>query len=544
MRAAELNLGELVSFEEGLVSLHGRRLILHDIHAMAQLRRDLVEALGLEHTRRLLARFGFFWGKADAAAMKRILPWESPTEWLRAGPRLQGLQGVGESEFTLLDLEPGGRVRLECTIKNSVEAEEQVIELGPSPEAGCWIVLGYVSGYASYCLGQPVYFQERTCRGRGDSVCSAVGMDRGSWGDQAEQIERRYQVEDIQRKIESLTTTLRKNMLDLARQRKRLRELESRTMPGLAETCSKQFQQVLSVARRVARFDTSVLITGESGVGKEVVARLIHESSDRRDQRFVAVSCSALPASLLESELFGHKAGSFTGATRDRMGLFEEAAGGTLLLDEVGEIKPELQVELLRVLQDKKIRRVGENRNRKIDVRVLAATNRNLQEDVRSGRFRDDLFYRLRVVEIHLPPLRERPEDIIPLARFFAERLRNKLKLGRLTLDPSNLPILESYPWPGNVRELENALERATVMSEDGWIRPEHLPPDVLDQQRASAGSGTGASRSLEAVERDHVLAVLESTGGNRTRAAQILGISPTTLWRKLKAWSPDPTTA
>jgi transcriptional regulator with PAS, ATPase and Fis domain len=277
--------------------------------------------------------------------------------------------------------------------------------------------------------------------------------------------------------------------------------------------------------------DVSVLITGESGVGKEVVARFIHAHSPRQGHPFVTINCGALPETLLESELFGHRAGSFTDAVRDRSGMFEEAEGGTILLDEIGDMSPALQVKLLRVLQDKQVRRVGENQSRRVDTRVIAATNRRLDDEVNDGNFRDDLFYRLRVVEVHIPPLRERPEDILPLARLFTQRIAGRLKLKRLQLHTSCIPALEDYDWPGNVRELENALERAAVMSDDGWIRAEQLPATVRDvAARSSVGLG-----SLRDIEREHVRRVLTATNGNKTQAARILGISNTTLWRKIK---------
>ena len=283
-----------------------------------------------------------------------------------------------------------------------------------------------------------------------------------------------------------------------------------------------------------------MLITGESGVGKEVVARFIHEHSPRSRKPFVAINCGALPETLLESELFGHKAGSFTGAIRDRAGLFEQAVGGTLLLDEIGDVTPALQITLLRVLQDKTIRRVGDDQFRNVDVRIIAATNRKLDQEVRDERFRDDLFYRLRVVEIHLPPLRERVVDILPLARFFIERLRKRFSLRRLAIEPACLRFLETYPWPGNVRELENALERAAVMTDDGWIRVEHLPPNMVEDDVFAGGSATSLTRTLAETERDYVLAVLKTADGNKTRAAKILGIGNTTLWRKLKEWGTE----
>jgi DNA-binding NtrC family response regulator/predicted hydrocarbon binding protein len=539
VRSEDIRLEELIHFSDGSINLHGRRLVFHDVHALAQLRKDLVDTIGMDQTRRIFSRFGYYWGEDDASVVNRVYQWEDVSEWLRAGPRLQELQGVARVEVKSLDLGADGRCRMEVVWHDSVEAEEHLIELGVSPEAGCWILQGYASGYASFCLGRQVYFAETTCRARGDNACRAIGMDKESWGDEADALVKNYKVDDIKGKIEELTIALRKRTLELVRQQKRLRQTDSPApgAPALPEIRSKSFRQVLDVGKRVARFDSSVLITGESGVGKEIVARFVHENSTRNRAPFVAVDCGALPESLLESELFGHKSGSFTGAVRDREGLFEQAERGTIFLDEIGDVSPALQTKLLRVIQEKQIRRVGENRVRDVDTRIIAATNRELDREVREGRFREDLFYRLRVVEIHIPPLRERTEDILPLARYFTERLARRMKLERLSLDAACLPVLERYAWPGNVRELENAIERAAVMCDDGRIRAEHLPPSIAEPEKLTARESSATSRTLVEVERDYVIAVLKACGGNRTRAAKTLGIGATTLWRKLKDW-------
>jgi transcriptional regulator with PAS, ATPase and Fis domain len=294
-------------------------------------------------------------------------------------------------------------------------------------------------------------------------------------------------------------------------------------------------EEVVSLAERVARFDSSVLVTGETGVGKEVLARHMHSVSPRARGPLLAVNCGALPETLLESELFGHKKGSFTGAVADRTGLFEQAAGGVIFLDEIGDISPAMQLKILRVLQEREIMRVGESRPRKVDTRVVAATNRDLDEAVASGRFRDDLLYRLRVVEIEVPPLRERVEDILPLARHIVERLSKRLGLPGLHLDSTVVDVLLSYPWPGNVRELENAIERAAILSKEGRVVPENLPPVVVHGGSPGTFTTGPISRTLAQVEMEYIHAVLKATGGNRTRAAGILGIGLTTLWRKLK---------
>jgi transcriptional regulator with PAS, ATPase and Fis domain len=422
----------------------------------------------------------------------------------------------------------------------SGEAEEHLDELGPADQPVCWMLCGYASGYASFCLDREVLFVEQTCLARGDDLCQAVGKDRESWGPEIEVHLPYFQTADIHPKIVELTESLKRQGRELERHKRKLIELGARVANGIAEFRSKSYQQVLDLAERVARFDSSVLITGESGVGKEVVARFIHDRSERADEQFVAINCGALPESLLESELFGHKAGSFTDAVRDRKGLFEQASRGTLFLDEIGEVSAALQVKLLRVLQEREVRRVGENTPRPIDVRIMAASKQNLETAVSEGRFRDDLYYRLRVVEICVPPLRKRPEDILPLARFVVRRLSRRLGIPNLTLDAACLDILQRYPWPGNVRELENALERAAVMSEDARIRPAGLPPDVINLSAVDATTADSPTRTLKEVETRHIRTVLEYTGNNRTRAAKILGIGDTTLWRKLKALERD----
>ena len=247
----------------------------------------------------------------------------------------------------------------------------------------------------------------------------------------------------------TLARKLREQNARLAKQRQKLRLLEGTQSVGFVEVHSASFRRVVELAARVAPYDTSVLITGESGTGKEVLARYIHANSHRAKGPFVGVNCAALPETLLESELFGHKAGAFTGAIKDRVGLFEEAQKGTIFLDEIGDISPAMQMKLLRVLQEREIRRVGESATRKVDVRVIAATNQNLAEAIREGRFREDLYYRLRVIEIEVPPLRARKEDILHLARHFSRQFARKLKIPNLRLDSTCVDYLQAYSLAG-----------------------------------------------------------------------------------------------
>jgi transcriptional regulator with PAS, ATPase and Fis domain len=298
---------------------------------------------------------------------------------------------------------------------------------------------------------------------------------------------------------------------------------------------SPAMRQLVELARRVARVGSTVLITGESGTGKERVAGLVHQASARAPGPFIAVNCGAITETLLESELFGHVRGAFTGALQERPGLFEAANGGTLLLDEVGEVSPAMQVKLLRVLQEREIRRVGESASRAIDVRVIAATNRDLTREVAEGRFRLDLYYRLHVVELTVPPLRLRREDILPLARILLAEAAARLARPVSDLSSRCADKLLRYPWPGNVRELENAMERAVALAQGGLADLDDLPWEV--RQAARAPLAGGPVQPLEAVEKEYILAVLDLNAGNQARTAEQLGIGSATLYRKLKRY-------
>ena len=301
---------------------------------------------------------------------------------------------------------------------------------------------------------------------------------------------------------------------------------------------SRSWLDVLRLAETVAPTESTVLIQGESGTGKEVVARYIHELSARSDHTFASINCGALPESLLESELFGHVKGSFTGAIKDKSGLFTAAAKGTFFLDEIGETTPATQVKLLRVLQHREVIPVGATDPQPIDVRLIAATNRELEEEIRRGAFRTDLFYRLNVIALHLPTLRQRAEDIPLLATHFLMRIAELRQEAPKELSKSALDALSSYSWPGNVRELENALERAVILTPGDEIAPSALPERVT--QRVSeplVAERAPTNPTLESIERAYIMWVLQSESGNKSRAAEVLGIDPSTLYRKLSRY-------
>ncbi len=329
---------------------------------------------------------------------------------------------------------------------------------------------------------------------------------------------------------------------DTAKERDTLKKVVKRsTNPENIIGTSAKMDEVYHLLRKVADTDSTILIVGESGTGKELVARALHYNSSRQHQPFVAINCSALPENLLESELFGHKKGSFTGATSDKAGLFEEAEKGTIFLDEVNSMALPLQTKLLRVLQERQLRRVGDTKTVAINVRVLGATNETLLEKVKDGKFREDLYYRLAVIPIELPALRERTEDIPLLVQHFLKKTGQN-GTEAVKIEPKALEVLQGYRWPGNVRELENAIERACALCDDHLIRVSDLPPHVVKQAggpiEVSGGSmpiGTKLDDFIRDTEKRFIDETIKHNGGNREKAAKVLGISMATLYRKLE---------
>lgn len=318
------------------------------------------------------------------------------------------------------------------------------------------------------------------------------------------------------------------------REQARLRR-EMPTAPARLIGASRPMQQLFKLMSRAARNTSTVLITGESGTGKELVARSIHEMSERQGQ-FVPVNCAAIPVELIEAELFGHTGQAFTGAKQARAGLFEAADGGTIFLDEIGELPLAMQPKLLRVLQEGTVRRVGADHERAVNVRVVAATNRDLEKEVREGRFREDLYWRLNVIHLHLPPLRERPFDIPLLVEHFLNKLAESSGQPALSVAPETLAVLTAYSWPGNARELENAIERAAAMTEGACLMPEDLPERVRSSGQTQSLIARARERrwTVYELEREYIVETLRFTSGNKSRAAELLGFDRRTLHRKL----------
>ena len=539
MRADDLDHKELLELdpEGGVIRFAGQRALLLDAVAMGLLRKYLVENFGLTAARTVLTQFGFAHGWRMAEAMQAEFKWNSDDDWQRAGTRIHALEGLFRVEAD----SKGPLSKEGVTLLASYEAEQHLLHFGRSDVPVCWTICGLTSGYVSRSSGKEIYVLEDRCLGKGDAACHLIGRTRDEWGDErAEELrffEAKRLAEHLDVSLHRVTETLKATERKLRDHRRAL----VRVARGVDEPLgivakSATMRQVVDLARRVAKVDSTVLITGESGSGKERIARLVHDESTRAAGAFIAVNCGAITETLLESELFGHARGAFTGATSDRPGLFEAANGGTLLLDEVGEVSPGMQVKLLRALQEREIRRVGENRNRRVDVRILAATNRDLAHGVAGGAFRQDLYYRLKVVELHVPPLRERRDDVLPLARVLLADAALRMKRKISSLAPGAADQLLRYEWPGNVRELENAMERAVALARGSRVELEDLPEEIR-QAFPMPVATRGTVRPLDEVEKEYILAALDVNGGNQTHTAAQLHIGAATLYRKLKSY-------
>ena len=531
MRLDDLDLRDLLEFDPqgGVMKFAGDRALIFDAVALGLLRSTLIELVGVDAARCILTRFGYAHGRRTAMTMKDAIPWDSETEWRIAGGRLHKLQGLVVPVPATSSLVPPPTPFVENVWHDSFEAEQHLMHLGRSDEPVCWTLCGFASGYLGYANQREIFCVEVRCRGRGDATCHMVGRSRDEWGSEHSEQLSYFEMSSLDSALEEVTRKLKHTERQLRSHKQRLASYRADPDP---DARSPAMRKVLEFVERVAKVDSTVLVSGESGVGKERIARMIHGQSARAPHPLVAINCGALPETLLDSELFGHARGAFTGATHDRPGLFEEASGGTLFLDEIGEVTPALQVKLLRALQEREVRRLGENKHRPVDVRVIAATNRTLADEVQAGRFRQDLYYRLRVIELVVPPLRERREDILPLARTLlavtAQRTRSKVT----SFTPAAAEQLQRYSWPGNVRELENAIERAVVLASRTRIDVDDLPSEISSS--VASAYHPGDARTLANIERDYILAVLAAHGGNRARAATELAISPATLYRKL----------
>lgn len=521
--------------DQGRIHLSRGRFLLQSAVGMQILRREVVAALG-DRARGLLFRHGYAEGYFDAlcqAERVRALPL---AERFRYGADMHRLQGLVSVEVLRAESD-GHAVHIEATLSDGWEAEDHVRAWGPSPSPVCWSMTGYASGFASGASELDVLFRELECVATGAPRCRIVGHTAAEWADPALLQEACGGLD--QRTLEAVRAEVR-SLVDAAP------ICEPPAVSGLLElggagnalarrhsfvVRSRRISELLARAERVAPTDMNVLVQGESGTGKEFFAHFLHERSPRAAEPFVVVNCAALGEHLLESELFGHAKGAFTGAIREKVGLFEAAGRGTLFLDEIGELTPAMQAKLLRALENREIRRVGGERSIRVAARVVAATHRDLRRSVEEGRFREDLWFRIGAFVLEVPPLRDRPEDVAPLAHLFLHDTAARLDKPVHSIAADAMTRLLRHGWPGNVRELRHAVEQATLLAAGPVITAADLP--------ASVGAAPPRPEPGCLDVREHERALIEEAlrrfGGNRTRAAEALRMSPVTLWRKLK---------
>ena len=450
------------STSDGRIWLDEQRMLLVHAKALGSLRREMIETLGMDVTRRLLTRMGYQAGTYDAQMARKVRSMTSAKDMFVVGPQLHCLEGIGLSEPVWLefDVEKGTHYG-EFLWTHQVEDEEHVRHFPIGTEPSCWMQVGYASGYSSEFMGRQILYREVECLSMGQAACRIVGKPVEAWGDEA--------LEDLHH---LMPAALRSDAQTAAAAFTRHPVLAAADTTEAAQPVgiSPGFNSVLHMVQRVAPTNATVLFLGESGVGKEVFARMLHRLSARSLKPFVAVNCAAIPETLIESELFGAERGAYTGATQGRAGRFERADGGTLFLDEIGTLSALAQGNLLRALQEGEIERLGDTQTRRVDVRVIAATNVDLREEVAAGRFREDLFFRLNVFPIRVTPLRERREDVPLLMTHFLGKF-NRLHGRRLSgFTQRAVDAVMSYHWPGNIRELENVIERGVILAADNTV--------------------------------------------------------------------------
>lgn len=534
---SDADLRRLVHFSagDGRIWLAGQRMLLVHVAALGSLRRELMQTIGRDATRRVLLRAGFAAGERDATLARQVRSDAALFEMFAVGPQLHMLEGAVQVTPEQFEADPQRRHYFGVyRWDHSWEVATHLRDFGPQSEPVCWMLLGYASGYTSAFFGWPILYKEVACEACGAPCCRIEGRPQHAWPD-GDALAADYaadslivRLEDLQQQVETLRSTLETG--------DELGELVGRSRP---------FGAALNLLRKAAVTQVTVLLTGETGVGKERFARALHAMSARAGKPFVAVNCAALPGELIESELFGVERGAFTGASSSRPGRFERADGGTLMLDEVGDLPPLAQAKLLRVLQTGEVERLGATTTRKVDVRVVAATNVDLEAAVQAGRFRRDLFYRLNVYPIRIPPLRERPEDIGALAEHMLrkfEALHGKRVAG---FTDRALDALQRHPWPGNVRELENLVERGVILTSAGqpvdveqlFPRLQAVAPVVINANGRLEQSACGDASwlfdevrrrglGLDALEDVLIQEAVDRSKGNLAAAARALGLS------------------
>lgn len=524
--------------DTGNIWLHEHRMLLIHAEAQGAMRRELIDTLGMDRARALLMRMGFASGAQDAEVFKRQLEGVSDQEAFLVGTQLHTLEGIAKVTTLELDVDrAAGKYSGQFMWENSWEGNWHKKHYGLHTAPTCWSQLGYACGYTSTVMGRPILYKEVECVGKGDKYCRTVGKPLEEWEDAAE-FRKIFHPDPIVDELMELQT----QVVEL---RSAINEKEK--LPADVVGKSPAFTTAFGLLKQAAGSHITVLLQGETGVGKEVFARTLHEKSSRSKESFIAVNCAAIPHDLVESELFGVEKGAYTGALTSRPGRFERATGGTLFLDEIGDLPLPAQAKLLRVLQEGEIERLGDHKVRKVDVRLVAATNIDLKQLVQEGKFRSDLYYRLNAFLVKIPSLRERKDDIMLLAERFVEKyaaIQGK-KLRGFT-DKAKRALL-AYQWPGNIRELQNMVERGVILAqpgarieldqmfsstaEDGTVEYGVSSSGSLDINRESAGKELceavlDGGLTLEQVESMLIRAAVEKEGGNLAASARALGLT------------------
>jgi DNA-binding NtrC family response regulator len=549
VRAASDDLRSRVHFcpETGQIWLHEHRMLLVHAEAQASLRKDLIDTLGMDRARTLLTRMGYASGLRDAELARTRAENCSDIEAFMTGPQLHTLEGIVHVTPVKLELDRAkGRFYGEFLWQNSWEGQWHRHHFGIHSEPVCWTQIGYACGYTSAFMGRPILYKEVECVGMGNDNCRIVGKPAEEWDDAAEQM--RFMTQE----------SVADQLIELQTQVVSLRStISEKEKPAADLVCnSPGFRAAYDLLARAANKQITVLLLGETGVGKELFARALHGMGARRERPFVAVNCAAIPNELVESELFGVEKGAYTGALVSRPGRFERADGGCLFLDEIGDLPLSAQSKLLRVLQDGEIERLGDLKTRKVDVRVIAATNGDLRQLVKAGRFRSDLYYRLNGYQVAIPPLRERKEDIALLAKHFLQKYSavHAKKLRGFT-DKAKRALL-TYPWPGNIRELQNMIERGVILAASGTrIEVDHLFSACAGDEAREFGldmngsldlhrGGSTAelceavfngSMTLDQLEVMLIETAVDKSRGNLSAAARMLGLTRPQLAYRLK---------
>ena len=555
------------STADGRIWLDDQRMLLIHARSLGLLRREIIELVGFDVARGLLTRMGYQAGAYDARMARKVRSKTSLKTMFLVGPQMHCLEGVGLSEIVKLDFDvERGTHYGEFLWRTPVEDEEHIRHYSIGAEPACWMQTGYASGFSTEFMGRLVLYREVECQAMGHGACRIIGKTVEEWGEAAAEDLRFILPAEAPRELPEPTRPHRAALAPAP-------ALSGQNPVGI----SPNFSTVSTMVRRVAPTQATVLFLGESGVGKEVFARMLHRLSSRAQKPFVALNCAAIPEHLVESELFGVERGAYTGATQNRLGRFERANGGTLFLDEIGTLTGMAQGKLLRVLQEGELERLGDNQTRRIDVRVVAATNVDLRDEVRKGRFREDLFFRLNVFPIVIPPLRERHEDIPLLMAHFLGQFNEKHSRRVTGFTQRALDAMLTYHWPGNIRELENVVERGVIMAQDdgpidsphlftggeqvghnlytvdrkgrlaprdpGALTAEPAPEDAPEIDRLSeqvldamSKQGAGEARSLDEIETLLLKGAVSRANGNLAAAARLLGITRAQMVYRLKS--------